>query len=134
MKLIRGVRFGAVGTMAAATHFLVAVAFVSLAHWSPQMANVAGYLVALLTSYLGQALWTFEQRSVSMKHFAKFAVTSLSCFIINAAAYAALLRWSSLDYRIALVLVLVLVAALTFVGLGKWVFAAPPRQGTPPCR
>lgn len=129
MSLLRGVRFAAVGTFAAATHFCVAVAFVSFVHWSPQLANVAGYAVALLASYLGQALWTFEQRGVSVTHFAKFAVTSLSGFIINAAAYAALLRWTHLDYRIALVLVLMLVAALTFLGLSKWVFAAPRRQG-----
>jgi putative flippase GtrA len=130
MRTNRYVRFVVVGTAAAATHFLVAVGFVSLSQWPPQFANIAGYIVALVASYLGQSLWTFAQPTVSVMHFAKFSVTSLSGFILNATAYAALLHWTRLDYRVALILVLLLVAFLTFLGLSKWVFAVTKRQGT----
>lgn len=124
MTVHRYVRFVVVGTLAASMHFAVAVGLVSLAGRSPQLANVGGYCAAMLTSYLGQSLWTFSQRGVSMTQFYRFAVTSFSGFALNALTYAALLHWTSLDYRIALLLVLLLVAVLTFLGLDHWVFAA----------
>ena len=129
MKLPRGIRFVAVGALAAAVHFSVAVACVSFMRWPPQLANVGGYSAGLITSYLGQSLWTFGQRTVSAAHFAKFAATSFGGFVLNALAYAALLRWAHLDYRVALALVLLTVAALTFLGLSRWVFATPRRRG-----
>ena len=38
--------------------------------------------------------------------------------------YAALLHYTSLDYRLALVIVLLVVAALTFVSARNWAFVA----------
>ena len=37
--------------------------------------------------------------------------------------YAALLRFTELDYRLALAIVLIAVAALTFVSARRWAFA-----------
>jgi putative flippase GtrA len=128
VNVARLVRFGIVGAVAAATHFFVTIGFVSLGGWRPQLANVAGYAVALAVSYLGQALWTFGQSGVNAVDFTKFAATSLTGFAANALTYASLLRWTGLDYRLALALVLLLVAMLTFLSLNHWVFAAPPRQ------
>lgn len=128
MSAGRYARFVVVGAVAGATHFLVAVGLVSLAGWAPQFANIAGYCVALVTSYLGQSRWTFSQPGVSLASFLRFALTSFSGFVLNAAAYAALLYWTRLDYRVALFLVMLLVAVLTFLGLNKWVFAAPKQR------
>lgn len=120
--MIRYVRFAIVGAIAAAVHFFVTVSFVSATGWPPQAANVAGYCVALLASYLGQSRWTFGQAGVSAIPFAKFVTTSLAGFALNAVTYAALLRWTRLDYRIALLLVLFFVAMVTFLSLSNWVF------------
>ena len=51
--------------------------------------------------------------------------TALAAFALNEACYAALLLWTRLGYRTALVLVLVGVAAFTYVAGRRWAFAAP---------
>lgn len=123
MNVPRYARFVVVGGAAGATHFITATAFASLAAWPPQGANVAGYLVALMTSYLGQSLWTFSRQALSWASFARFTATSLSGFALNVIMYGALLRWTRLDYRIALLLVIGTVAIVTFLGMNHWVFA-----------
>jgi putative flippase GtrA len=123
MSLRRYARFVVVGGTAGATHFVTATVFASFARWPPQWANVAGYVVALLTSYLGQSLWTFSRRQLSLTSFARFTATSLTGFLLNVILYGALLRWTQLDYRIALLLVIGTVAVVTFLGMNHWVFA-----------
>lgn len=123
MSLQRYARFVVVGGTAGATHFLTATAFASLADWPPQWANVAGYAIALLTSYIGQSLWTFSRKQLSLVSFARFAATSLSGFALNVVMYGALLRWTRLDYRFALLLVIGTVAVVTFLGMNHWVFS-----------
>lgn len=123
MSLQRYARFVIVGGTAGAIHFTTATAFASLANWPPQWANVAGYVVALLASYLGQSLWTFSRKELSLFSFGRFAATSLSSFALNVIMYGALLRWTQLDYRIALLLVIGTVAVVTFLGMNHWVFA-----------
>jgi putative flippase GtrA len=121
----RYVLFAVVGATAAMTHFSVAVALVSGCNWSPQIANVGGYLVALFVSYQGQSRLTFAGSQPASRHLLKFILTSLSAFAINAMAYAALLHWTALDYRVALALVLVSVAVATYAALRFWVFLDP---------
>lgn len=122
MNVLRYLRFAVVGAAAATTHFCVAVAVVSFIAWPPQAANVVGYLAALMVSYIGQSRWTFAHSGEGTLRFAKFTATSFSAFVLNAALYAALLRWTRLDYRIALIAVLLAVAVLTFLTLSSWVF------------
>jgi putative flippase GtrA len=119
---VRLLPFGLVGAFAALVHYSVAIASVALLHFHPQVGNVCGYLVALVVSYLGQSRFTFPDAERRSNNFLRFTITSLSAFLLNALAYAALLRWTSLDYRIALFLVLLGVAAFTFLVLNKWVF------------
>jgi putative flippase GtrA len=47
---------------------------------------------------------------------------SVGGFVANAAAYAALLRLTPLRYDVALALVLIVVAAATFLLSRRWVF------------
>ena len=56
---MRWILFGAVGALAFAVHFGVAVAVVEWGHGAPGVGNVVGYLCALGTSWLGQSRLTF---------------------------------------------------------------------------
>lgn len=123
----RYLSFVGVGACAAATHFGCAVALVALFAWTPVYANVGGYCAGLLVSFAGQSHLTFGSTQVGVAELAKFTATSLTGFALNALAYATLLRWTSLDYRVALLLVLLGVAALTYVLMSRWVFLQPRR-------
>lgn len=128
--IVRVVRFGLVGLAAAAVHYGVAISLVMLVDWSPQVANVGGYLPALLVSYHGQGRYTFRMSPKNQSRFWRFAATSFAGLMINAAGYAIVLHFTNLDYRIALGLVLIAAALLTYLALGRWVFDAHTRLTT----
>jgi putative flippase GtrA len=117
------VRFGVVGASAALTHFVVAVTLVRVAHIDPQIANVFGFLVAFGVSFLGQWRWTFgEQRAPLARALPSFFLVSLTGFTVNALAYRALLTYTPLRYDVALALVLIGVAGMTFLLSRYWAF------------
>lgn len=115
--------FAVVGLLAAGVHYSIAVAGVMFLMLSPLASNVCGYAVALLVSYFGQSRLTFVNASRRPQTFLRFATVSFGGFALNYLSYAALLRWTSIDYRLALLLVLIGVAGLTYFTLSRWVFA-----------
>lgn len=122
-------RFVAVGTAAAAVHWGVVTAIVSRWGWAPLAANVAGWAVALTVSFLGHHLLTFRGHGQPWWRSApRFAAISALGFLINETAYAAMLRWSGQSYQLALAIVLVGVAALTWLLSSRWAFLRLPDQ------
>jgi putative flippase GtrA len=123
----RVARFIAVGTAAAAVHWLVVTAAVGGLGWHPLAANVIGWLVALQLSFLGHHRLTFRGHGAPWWRSApRFAAISGLGFLINEAAYAAMLRWSGQPYQLALAIVLVAVAALTYLLSSRWAFLRMP--------
>ncbi len=119
---MRWVAFGAVGALAFAVHFAVTVVVVEWCHGPPVAGTLAGYLCALGASWLGQSRLTFADAPRHARTRLRFLLASLCGFTLNGAGYAALLRYTSLDYRVALVLVIVTVAVLTWTLFRRWVF------------
>ncbi|CDM25582.1 GtrA family protein [Castellaniella defragrans] len=115
--------FVIVGCAAAATHWAVAVACVSLGGLPPLAANVVGWLVAFGVSFAGHYHLTFRhQRAPLGRAAARFFLVSALGFAVNEAAYAALLRLTAIRYDVLLALVLVGIAGMTFI-LGRyWAF------------
>lgn len=111
------------GAAAATVHLGVVVWLVSRHGWPPLVANVAGWCIAFCVSFLGQWRLTFRARAARWQHaMPRFMALSLGGFAINEAAYAALLRWSSLAYDLLLALVLVAVALITYLLSSRWAF------------
>jgi putative flippase GtrA len=122
--------FGVVGVSAMLVHLAtVALVLVPLGV-PPLLANCAGFLVAFQVSHAGHRRFTFQdgRESASLSSAStsrlRFFGVALASFGINELLYALLLRYTTLDYRLALALVLVLVAALTFVLARNWAFAS----------
>jgi putative flippase GtrA len=115
--------FGVIGSSAMLTHFLLVTLLVPLG-WGPLLANVLAYLLAFQVSYWGHKHKTFGAAHVSHRQTLPrfFAVASLS-FVLNETLYFLLLRCTALDYRVALLLVLVSVALVTLVLSRSWAFA-----------
>jgi len=115
--------FAVVGLSALVAHFLLVSLLLVPAGVPPLVANVLAYLLAFQLSYWGHRLKTFDAghlpHSRTLPRF--FAVASLS-FLLNEALYFVLLRFTSLDYRIALLIVLLTVAVVTFVLSRIWAF------------
>ena len=120
------VAFGVVGATAFLVHFAVVAATVPLG-MAPLVANVFGFLTAFVVSFVGHGRWSFpaEGRPVAPA-LKRFAIVAVSGFGLNESAYAVLLRATSLDYRVALFVVLVAVAGLTWLAGRYWAFAHRP--------
>jgi putative flippase GtrA len=117
--------FGVVGVTAMLVHLgTVSLMFVP---WGihPLAANVLGFLIAFQVSHAGHRALTFRPSTVSASHTRlRFFAVAVGSFLVNEAMYASLLHFTTLDYRIALAIVLVVVAALTFFLARNWAFAA----------
>ncbi len=125
-RLPQALRFALVGGAAAATHLLAVAAWVRLAGLAPLAANVLAFLVAFVVSYQGHAWLTFAESGARGAPVAAryFAVACLS-FAVNEALYAAALHWLPWHYLASLLLVLLVVAAGTFLLAKFWAFRAP---------
>jgi putative flippase GtrA len=116
--------FVAVGCIAAAVHFGIVLLLVACAALAPLAANVAGWLIAFIASFLGQWRFTFAaQAAPASQALRRYFVLSLAGFAANEAAYAALLRWTRLPYDLLLALVLLGVALFTYVLSSRWAFS-----------
>ena len=117
--------FAAVGLTAMAVHLAsVALVLVPLG-LSPLVANVIAFLMAFQVSHAGHSRFTFraQEAPVAQSRWRFFAVSCLS-FAVNELMYAVLLRFTALDYRVALAIVLFAVAVLTFFLARYWAFAS----------
>ncbi len=115
-------RFGVVGISALAVHWVV-VALLVPTGLAPLVANVLAFLVAFQVSYAGHRRWTFDAAHLSRRQtLPRFFLVALASFAANELMYAVLLRYTPLDYRLALLLVLGLVAGMTFLFSRQWAF------------
>lgn len=117
--------FGAVGVTAMLVHLgSVALVLVPLG-LSPLLANVFAFLIAFQVSHAGHRRLTFRaaQAPASRSRW-RFLAVATGSFALNELMYAALLRFTRLDYRVALAIVLVAVSVLTFVFARRWAFAS----------
>ncbi len=117
--------FGVVGVTAMLVHLgSVALVLVPLG-MDPLVANLIAFLIAFQVSHAGHRHLTFrQQQAPASRSRLRFFGVALMSFIINELMYWLLLRYTLLDYRVALALVLVAVAALTFVVARHWAFAS----------
>jgi putative flippase GtrA len=119
--------FGLVGASAAAVHFGVVCLLVSLGWAAALLANVLGFLLAFGVSFIGHHRLSFAaQQARGREALPRFALVALLGFISNELMYAVLLRWG-MEYRLALLLVLITVAAMTWLLSRHWAFKGRPR-------
>jgi len=116
-------RFGVVGIAAMATHWCVVAILVPLG-MTPLIANVIGFCIAFNVSFFGHHHWTFASSDNQQDTFKRFAGVAILGFISNEALYALLLKFTQLDYRVALIIVLIAVAGMTYLLSRLWAFRA----------
>ena len=114
-------RFGVVGITAMAVHWIAVTLLVPLGI-APLIANILAFAIAFNVSYVGHRNWTFASTANHATTFKRFFLVALASFVLNETLYYLLLSFTALDYRIALAMVLVAVAALTFVMSRYWAF------------
>lgn len=114
-------RFGVVGVSAMAVHWLVVVLLVPLG-FAPLIANIIAFCVAFNVSFFGHHHWTFASTATQQQTFKRFLGVALLSFAANETLYLLLLKFTAFDYRVALAIVLIAVAGMTYVLSRFWAF------------
>lgn len=119
--------FTAVGCAAVATHWSIAVACVQALSAPPLLANLVGWLIAFAVSFSGHYRLTFRHSKTPWPLAARrFFFISAVGFALNESAYAWLLRVTAVRYDVLLALILVALAAATFIMSRFWAFRHKP--------
>ena len=79
------VRFGLVGVVNTAVGFAVIVALMAGAGWPPLAANVGGYAIGIVLSYLLNRRFTLPQRSMRRGGVLRFVFAFLLAYGVNLA-------------------------------------------------
>ena len=121
--------FTAVGTAATGVQLAVVAAAVPLG-LSPLGANAFGFFASFVVSFVGHARWSFPlERDSIPPALRRFAVLQLLSFWLNEICYAGALRFTTLDYRVALFAVIVLLAVVQLLASKHWAFAFERARG-----
>ena len=115
------IRFGMIGALATATHYIVALVLFYLLEVSSIASNVCAYFVALAVSLLGQSLFTFKQAITGMLAF-RFMLVSLLSAAITVVLTEFLTAALNLYFWLALGVTLFIVPIGTFVLQKYWVY------------
>jgi putative flippase GtrA len=114
--------FVAVGLTATATHATVAMVAHQVWHATPLIANLAGYVSAVMISYLGHSVFTFETDAFRGAQFLRFVAASLAVLILNQAVMFACANLLSIPFNYALAITIVSAPVISFVISKLWVF------------
>lgn len=120
----RFLQFAVTGAVAALVHLLVALALVAGWGLAPLRANLAGFALAFLCSYAGHRRLAFRDHAPGhARALPRFLLVALAGLLLNQSLFAILLTHALLPWPLAMVLVLLVVAAATFVISRRWAFA-----------
>ncbi len=122
----QSLRFLAVGGAATGVHVATAMVLVETAGWSILNANVVAFAVAVMVSYLGNHRWTFGRSGRHDHHLPRFVVLAFGGLALDQAIVFAMVQGAEIDYRVALMVVVGVVPALSFVANRCWAFAEVP--------
>lgn len=110
----QGITFGLGGGLATAVHFSVVVFSVEVLNIYPLIANVFGYLSAVMVSYIFHLKLTFKMGKGSRDMFFKFFILSAGGFLLNQFLFYILFEIWRVDYKLSLAFAMMFVAGITF--------------------
>jgi putative flippase GtrA len=112
-----------VGLTAFGVHFSVVSLLVPLG-MPPLVANVVAFFTAFSVSFFGHNRWTFPARGAERPGaLRRFFVVATAGFAGNETLYWVLLTFTTLSYRVALLIVLTIIATSTMLFSKYWAFA-----------
>jgi putative flippase GtrA len=86
------------------------------------LANILGYSLGTVNSFVWNRTWTFEKQSDTGKRFRKFVALNVLCLALSTAILMLLVDWLHWPYGIVWVGTMGFVTVLNFIGNKFWVF------------
>lgn len=114
-------RYGLVGALATAVHYLVLIGCVEGAHWPAWLASGSGAVVGAQVAYAGNRWFTFAHTGAVSASWPRFQATAVLGALMGM-AIVALGVWLGLYYLFAQMLATGLGLLLTFAINRHWTF------------
>ena len=116
--------YASVGITATLTHSIIYLVFLDIIYTSAQFANLAGFLVALTVSYIGQRKWTFSHKTISNEVTTKFKFVASSFLSLSVNSFWVLVTVDllSLPPEYSVIGIIFLTPIIIFYVLNNWVF------------
>ena len=121
-------RFGVVGVAATIVHLSVALIAQSRLH-HPLLANLIGFLVAFVISYLGHAMWSFKIATGWRRAAVRFFVVAGSGFLFSNLILTACVSSGLLPPAVALMVSIGVIPVCNYAAARLWAFAQPTHPG-----
>lgn len=115
-------RFSAVGLMATALHYAVALSLLWFLSVNPQTANLVAFLTAFGFSYICHSRFTFRSAKAARSSGPRFLITAGSAYLISAAVLAVLAGSTNLSQTVQLIIAAGVIPMVTYLAGRFWVF------------
>jgi putative flippase GtrA len=123
MSIPELLRFGAVGITSTVTYFAVtAIAGNAPFLLDPVLANVLGFCVSILVSYLGHHAFTFKIKGTHGVYAPRFLASTAMLFVLATGMMAALRYWLQLDHTLSTAAVAVTYPIASYALNALWAF------------
>ena len=117
--------FTIIGAIAALVHYVVAVGLETGIITPPATANIAGFICAFPVSYFGHRLLSFADHNTRhAQALPRFLMVACGGFLANQTLVLLGLRFTTLPFWLVLGVVMVIVAASTYLLSRFWAFKA----------
>lgn len=115
-------RFAFVGSAVTLVHVTAAVALIELCEIAPLAANWVAFCVALTLSYFANHSWTFRVVGHHAVHFPRFVIVAILGLLLNQTIMFGVVEVWEQSYRIALVIVVLVIPLASFLANRSWAF------------
>jgi putative flippase GtrA len=130
-------RFGVIGLLAAATHYVIAISLTGGDHVPAAWANLIAFVTAFWVSYFGHRYFSFDAGDVAhTQTLPRFILVAVLGFVFNETLLLLMLRYTPITITVGLPFIIILTAAFTFVFSRQFAFdtsnAADPNNDLSP--
>jgi putative flippase GtrA len=124
----RLLRFAAAGGASTVLYGLFTWSLVGLAEAPPLIATILGYLLVLPVNFLLQKVFTFRSKAPAAVEMPRFVLVHGANIAVSALGMHILVDRLQADYRLGIMLTMVLVPIATFLAMHLWVFGKRARE------
>jgi putative flippase GtrA len=115
-------KFSFVGVLNTLITLLTIWVFVNVFSTSHYVANVMGYVLGVLNSFIMNKIWTFNHKSKTGATFIKFIGVFVITYLIQFSVLSLLLNFSKLDPFVSQILAMITYTILNFIINKKFTF------------
>ncbi|PZE20808.1 GtrA family protein [Paenibacillus xerothermodurans] len=118
----RMLKYGIVGVLGTAIHFISLIWFVELCYLDPVLSSALGFGIVVIVSYYLNKTWTFQSNNRVVNEFVKYLVTSCIGLLLNVLIMHVSISIFNLGYLLSQLIVTMVIPITNFVLNNAWTF------------